>query len=452
MEVRTADATVAPAIRVGLAVGIVLIGGGLLGAQHLVGLAALGALCSAFGRYEPYPRMAGKLAIFGVTLIAFVGLGATIGAAGLSLWAQITLLSVAAGAAALILTAFRIAGPGPVILIFAATAAVASATTLPHIAQCTVAATVGVVVGWMAAMAPWLVVPMGPARLAVARALAAVGKLEHAGHTDLVAARNAIAHAREVIALSGRRQSTAGHGRELAALLDEAESAVEEWMRDQGTDRLRGVARHEPELRKVKREIMIPRLGTASVMESPRPAGFITAGIQRLCSRDVVANAVRIAIASALSGWFAVAAGMDHALWASMGAMAALQGLTFHSTVQRAIQRLLGNVAGSVIAAVLIAMALNYWEAVVAIIVLQIMAELLVIKNYALTSIAITPMALILTGLGAHITPDIALSRVVDTLIGVVIGVIVAAITISRSDRHHLPRAASGRSTGGRSS
>ena len=67
----------------------------------------------------------------------------------------------------------------------------------------------------------------------------------------------------------------------------------------------------------------------------------------------------------------------------------------------------------------------------------QIAAELLVLKSYALTTLAITPMALLLTGLAGHLTPAVTISRIGDTLIGVLIGIVIAALTIERADRYH---------------
>ncbi|MGA9870188.1 MAG: FUSC family protein, partial [Rhodococcus sp. (in: high G+C Gram-positive bacteria)] len=46
MALGRSDASVAPAVRVGTAVAVVLAAGGLLGRPDLAGFAALGALCS----------------------------------------------------------------------------------------------------------------------------------------------------------------------------------------------------------------------------------------------------------------------------------------------------------------------------------------------------------------------------------------------------------------------
>lgn len=430
-KIGAADATIAPAIRVGLATAVVLTAGGIWGHRELAGFAALGALCAAFGRYEPYPRLAGKLALVGGAMVGSIGIGAAVGVAGVPVWLLIGVLSLLAASAYAFMSGFRISGPGPVILVFAATGAAGYATTARDALGVLAAGVLGVAVGWVAAMVPALMLPMGPARLAVARAVAAVGRLEYAG--DVNAALGSIAHARTVIASSSAMASTIDHGRELLAVLDHADAAVQHWLRCGDASLIEDVARHESELRKLKRSSMIEHdLDPAT--ELPEREGYVVAGLHRLRSRSVVVNSARIASASALAGWVAAGAGFDHPLWASMGAIAAMQGLDYMHTVQRGIQRLVGNVGGAAIAAGLIAMSLGYWQAVVVVVLLQTAAELLVIKNYALTSLAVTPMALVLIGFSAPIGTDAAVTRVLDTVIGVVIGVVVAALTATRSE------------------
>ncbi|TQF73338.1 FUSC family protein [Rhodococcus spelaei] len=449
LEVRPADATVAASMRVGIAAALVFVGCGLLDLRQYAGFAVLGALASAFARHEPLVRVAAKVTLVGALLVVFVAGGGLLALAHPPMWAEVAFMSVGAAVAAAAVSAFRIAGPGPVILVFAATAAVSHVTAPGDLVGSCLAAAIGSTVGLLAAAAPLLVLPLGPARLAVARALAAVAALERGaspapssgGAAGEVAgpARAAIAHAREKLALSGARGAASWHHRDLVALLDEAEAAVDEWATGDSA-RLRDVVRHEAELRKVKRRSTIfDSSASVRALALPRPEGFLTVGRAGVRSPVVLGNAMRIGLASVCAGWFAAAVGLDHPLWASMGAMAAMQGVTYALTVQRGIQRLLGNVGGAVVAAVLIGAGLGYWQTVVAIVVLQVTAELTAARNYALTSLAVTPMALLMVGLGSDISPEIGVSRVVDTLVGVAVGVIVAAVTISRSDRQHLP-------------
>lgn len=428
------DATLAPAIRVGLATAVVLIAGGLIGRPELAGFAALGATCSAFGRYEPYPRRAGKLALVGGMIVLYATLAALVGVVAPSAAIEVIAVSIAAGAAALLLAAFAVMGPGAVIPVFASTAAIAFAHTAADVVTVFLATAVGALVGLGAALLPALLHPAGPAQLAVARALAAVDA--HRGTPRDEPARAAIAHARTVVTLNGGARADR-HRLALMTLLDDAEGLLDAWARGDDPAHAETVLAHERALRALRRYDGLPT-GAAVALPAP-PRSFFAEGLARITSRPLILNGIRIAIAAALAAWCASALGFEHPLWATMGAVAAMQGVTFQSTVQRGIQRLLGNMAGAAIAAGLLALSPGYWQAVLAVVAFQVTAELLVVKNYALLSIAVTPMALILTGLAGHLSPTVAIDRVGDTLVGVLIGITVAAVTIEIGDRQHLP-------------
>ncbi|WP_427018733.1 FUSC family protein [Pseudarthrobacter sp. P1] len=332
--VRRVSGGIAPAVRVGIAAGLMLVLGGWAGQPQLAGIASLGALASAFSGSQPLPLRARHLALVGTALVLSTGLGAAMGAPGLPLAVQVAVLSLLAGAGALVFSAFTITGPGAVILVFAASAGAGfthQSHQPPLVALAVAAAALGAVVGWLVAMSPALARTPRP---------------------------------------------------------DERHQVFSE--------------------------------GLASL----RNCGFIH-------------QAIRLAGASALSGWIAAAAGLDHPLWASMGAVAALQSLNFATTVQRSIQRLVGNVLGGLVAAGLILLQLDFWPTVALVVLFQMAAEILVVRNYILCTLAVTPMALLMTGLGSQLGPNAALSRMADTLVGVVLGVLVCAVTVSRTDRHH---------------
>lgn len=448
---RPVDAIIVPALKVGVAAALVLVAGGLLGHEQLAGIAALGALTSAFSRYEPYRRLAQHLAVVAASILGATGLGAILGATGTPFWLQIVVLSLMAGLASHLFSAWKITGPGPVILVFAASAGSGFAHTVDAVPPVLLASALGGAVGWVVAMAPALVLPLGPARLAAARAIAAVLRLEEDNDRDRrAAAMLALRTAREIVALSSppfpareRRRGlrrAAGirrHAEGVARLLGEAEAAVALVGTDRSAAAMSRLARHEAVLRKVRRPLAAP--AAAGVSAGAKPAGFLAGGRAGMASRGHAHRALRMAAGSALSGGAAVALGLEHPLWASMGAVAVLQGLNYSVTVQRGIQRVVGNVVGAGVAMALLSLSLGFWVSAALVIVFQMLAELLVLKNYTLTAFAVTPVALIMTGLGTQLGPDAALSRVADTLVGVVLGVVVAAVTISYSDRHHLP-------------
>ena len=437
LEVRRGDPTVAVALRVGFATMLALVGGGLLGYGQVAGFAALGALTSAFLRYEPYPRFAVRLPWVGLGIVGYTAFGAVLGAMGAPLWAQIVALSLGSAVAYWVFTAFSLMGPGPVILIFAAAGAAVFSDGWVDAGLVTTAATIGALLGYVIAMLPALSHPHTPARLAVARALAAVSAVEIRGADAVPAARQSIRKARETVALNTPRRPDA-HVHELAVLLDAAEVVLDSGSHDTSRARRDDFARFEKELRKARRDIEIPRVDAEGRPVLPTPPGFVREGCGRLLDRLVLIGAARIFVASLLAASLAALIGLDHPLWAAMGAMAALQGLNYRNTVQRGIQRLVGNVGGAMIAAVLLAIDLGYWPVVAAAVLFQTVTELTVTRNYGLASVGVTTMALLLTGLGQHAGPGLAVNRVADTLIGVVVGVIVAAVTIRRDDRHHL--------------
>ena len=437
LEVRRGDPTVAVALRVGCATLLALVGGGLLGYGQVAGFAALGALTSAFLRYEPYPRLAVRLPWVGLGIVGYTAFGAALGAMGAPLSLQIVVLSVGSAVAYWVFTAFAFVGPGPVILIFAAAGATGFADEWNDVVLVVSAAAIGAATGFVVAMLPALSHPHTPARLAVARALAAVSALETRGAEAVPAARGSIRKARETVALNAPRRPDA-HVHELLALLDAAETVLDNGPHDTYRARRDDFVRFEAELRKARRDIEIPRVEVDGRPVLPTPPGFVREGCGRLLDRVVLLGSARVLVASLLAASFAALIGLDHPLWAAMGAMAALQGLNYHNTVQRAIQRLLGNVGGAMIAAVLLALDPGYWPVVAAAVLFQTLTELTVTRNYGLASVGVTTMALLLTGLGQHAGPGIAVDRVADTVIGVVVGVIVAAVTIRRDDRHHL--------------
>lgn len=326
------NTAIAAAVRVGVAIGVVLVVGGLLGYRDVVGFAALGALTSAFCRADPYRMRLPRLVVTGSTVVVYVAFGAILGATGASLSVQVVAMSLAAGFAALWLAALRVVGPGAVVMIFAAAGAAGFAHNVDDVRRLMAAAAIGAAVGIVASLTPWV---------------------------------------SEAIRGGGHRVA------ERVELLTELRS---------------------------------------------------------LADRDLLIRSARIVVACAVAAGVAAALGLAHPMWAAMGALASLQGVTYHLTVRRGVQRLLGNVGGAAIAIGLLALPIGYWGAVALIVILQIAAETLVTANYALCSLAITPMALLLTALGAGLSPEVAFDRVADTALGVVCGVVIAALTIARHE------------------
>ncbi|TGD85709.1 FUSC family protein [Mycolicibacterium sp. CH28] len=340
-------ARIAAPARVGIAVALMFVVGGLTGHHDVAGFAALGALVSAFCRPDPYPVRVGRLSVLSLMIVSSIAAGAALGACASPVAISVVVIALIAGTAAYFVSALHVVGPGAVVLVFAAVGAEAFAHDIHDALQAVAASAVGTVTGMVASLAPWL---LGLARQGV------TGRAGTAPHSE-----------------SGR----------------------------------------------ARRESV-----TVTLIRAPHVA--------------LLKSSARIAVAGALGAAVALAFGLPHYMWAMMGAVATIQGVAYHVAIHRGVQRLLGNIGGALLAAGLLALPLGYWGTAAAIVFFQTCAEVAATVNYALTSLAVTPMALLLTGLGAGLTPGAALDRVLDTLVGVVVGVVIGALTISGADSEHL--------------
>lgn len=342
LRLNAADTSTAAALRVGVAVAVVLVIGGLAGQYSVAGIASLGAIVSAFCRPDPYRVRMPRLVFVAVMLWTSVAVGGLLAVLHAPIAVQIVVMALLGGVGALVVAALHLVGPGAVVMVFAANAALGSVADWRGLVTAMVSVMIGTAVGFVAAIAPWIWVQ-------VARAF----------------------------------------GRDVT--------------------------------------LVEPAAGVAY--------DSIARSLVRVTDRRHLELAGRVVVASALAAGVAVALGLQHPMWAAMGALAALVGVQYHNTVRRGVQRLLGNVGGAAIAAVLLMIPLGFWWSVVFVVIFQTIAEIMAPRNYGITSLVVTPMALLMTALGAGLSSGVALTRVFDTFVGVVIGIVIAAVTITRDDR-----------------
>jgi len=63
---------------------------------------------------------------------------------------------------------------------------------------------------------------------------------------------------------------------------------------------------------------------------------------------------------------------------------------------------------------------------------MQVVTELLVLRNYAVAMLVITPMALMMTSLGAPADGSLALDRALTTVLGAAVGVLMTVVVHDR--------------------
>ncbi|MGP9536516.1 FUSC family protein [Brachybacterium sp. AOP43-C2-M15] len=147
----------------------------------------------------------------------------------------------------------------------------------------------------------------------------------------------------------------------------------------------------------------------------------------------------RFAIAALAAGVLGLLSGLPFPYWAQIAAIAPLAAPGRTLQVERGLHRALGTTLGIVTTAFLLSFPAEAWQLVVWVVVLQFVAELYVLRNYAFALLFITPLALLMVQL-AHPQPTgpLLAARVLETLIGSAVGiavVVVGALWGRRGDR-----------------
>lgn len=160
----------------------------------------------------------------------------------------------------------------------------------------------------------------------------------------------------------------------------------------------------------------------------------------RLPVRHRLAMAARAIIGAGIAVFASHALGAHQPAWAAMGALAVLQGTHLHINMNRALQRTVGTTVGAVLAWLLLIQDPSVWILIAVLVALQILTEVVIGANYALGQVLVTPMALLMTHLAAPQAggPAMAPERVLDTLLGAVVGICIAVLLSTIDDRRQL--------------
>jgi hypothetical protein len=166
--------------------------------------------------------------------------------------------------------------------------------------------------------------------------------------------------------------------------------------------------------RSTEPRLELPRLSIATTIRRP----------------GEVPHLLRYFVASALAGGVSNALGWGHAYWAMVAAVVPMAAGDTTGRLVRASHRLAGTLAGLLLALPVLALQARGVQAVLIIVALQIAAELLVGRNYALALFFVTPLALMMGQL-AHRVPigGLLRDRAWDTGLGVSIAVILTLAT-----------------------
>ncbi|MGW3666072.1 FUSC family protein [Streptomyces sp. NPDC005141] len=412
----------------------------VLGRLDLAMYTMAGSLCALYAHNRPYAARARALAWVVVGMLA--GLGVALVAASLTTSAVVlvTVGALLAAAQKVLCDATRIGPPGHVVLAFISSASLFVPQSLGQVPGHLALGAAAGAWAWIVGMAPGLVRPHGPERRATAHALNAAAV--SAGASDDLRARAAAAaavHAAWQSLLSTGARSAPR--RALERLVVRAEVAIAA-PSETDPERLRGWARDLAGTGPVPRpddlgDAADELLGVDAALASTEPSLLRRLG-------PLAPIALRTALGCALAGYVSLALGVGRPYWALVTA-ASLYQANVTLTWSRGVQRVVGNLLGVLAFAALAPLAhVGQAALVLCCLALNFGAEALIGRNYWLGSVCVTPMALLITEFARSQQPgELITDRVLDTLVGALVGFAAAIAVTNRRAGDRIERALS---------
>ena len=405
-----------------------------LGRLDLAMYTMAGSLCALYAHNKPYAARA--RALVWVVLGMIAGLAVALVTASLTTNA-VVLVTVGAALAAVqkgLCDATRIGPPGNVVLTFISSASLFAPQTLGQVPGHLALAAVAGAWAWLVGMAPALVRPYGPERRATAQALNAVATYAAThgtgdGHARARAAGAAAVHAawQSLLATGARSEPRRALERllvraevALAAPADADPGLLRTWARE-----LRGrgpVPQTDAPAAAVADEL----LGVDAELAAPARPLWAWLG-------PLTPLVLRTALGCALAGYASLALGVGRPYWALVTA-ASLYQANITLTWGRGVQRVVGNLVGVLVFAAVAPLAHAHPAALVlCCLAFNFGAEALIGRNYWLGSVCVTPMALLITEFARTQQPgELIAERVVDTLVGALVGLVAAFVVTNR--------------------
>ena len=149
--------------------------------------------------------------------------------------------------------------------------------------------------------------------------------------------------------------------------------------------------------------------------------------------RRAVATASAAGAADALATWLH----LGHPYWAAVAAVVPMAALGTIDRLVRARHRAGGTVLGIALAYMLFSFPLSPWGLVIAIGLLQLSAELMVIRHYGVAMMFVTPLSLVVAELGQpQPAAHLIWARALTTAIGLAFGITAVLADHSRPHPH----------------
>ncbi|WP_406517531.1 FUSC family protein [Streptomyces sp. NBC_00134] len=415
-----------------------------LGRLDLAMYTMAGSLCALYAHNLPYAARARALAWVVLGMLASLAVALLTASLTSSAAVLVAVGALLAAAQKTLCDATRVGPPGHLILTFISSAGLFAPQTLGQIPG-HLALTVGAgAVAWLVGMAPALVRPHGPERRATARALnaaAAYVSAEDGARERARAGAAAAVHAawQSLLATGGRGAARRALERlvvraevALAAPGDTDPALLRDWAAGlSGTGPVPRVGHAHTHESDVDDEV----LGIEAELAFGKPSLW-----RRLApGSPLLPVALRTAVGCALAGYGSLALGVGRPYWALVTA-ASLYQANVTLTWNRTVQRVAGNLAGVLVFAAVVPLAhVGQIFVVLFCLLFSFGAEAFISRNYWLGSVCVTPMALLITEFArTQEAGELIADRVVDTLVGALLGIVAAVIVTNRRAADHI--------------
>ncbi|WP_131831467.1 FUSC family protein [Pseudofrankia asymbiotica] len=153
--------------------------------------------------------------------------------------------------------------------------------------------------------------------------------------------------------------------------------------------------------------------------------------------------ATRCGVATAAAALFAIAAGIDRPYWAPVAAATVLEVRTARVAGQRTLQHAAGTVLGALATFALLTVPFPVWSLIVVAMVLQAAIELLGPANGGFGALLVMPLTMLVAQVSGpgESAEALVVSRFVDTLLGLVVGLVASLVLWPRVAARRLPDA-----------
>ncbi|MFC9157950.1 FUSC family protein [Streptomyces bauhiniae] len=462
LALQRVDGALLFALRAALAMALAGLPVVLAGRPDLAVYGMLGAFTTTFGRNLPYRRRARVLAWVALAMTACVGLGSALASVAHP-WSSVAGAAVVVAATALVAgvckyvcDATGLGGLGAILLLFSFAVAANATTTPGQVLPRTGMAALGSLLAWALALLGRLVHPDRPQRLSVAAALRQLAELLDSARGGVGRSRHrataAVLQAYDSLGLAPPTTSERpGEDNTCVRLTDLSWSLLIDSTR--GTPELARLLRVQAGMLADRHQrypqvladlaaysSLPPQPGRrfsprAPVPDDPgarrawvlvrgRPGGHKPVSV-------LLVPALRMVLGTLVAGGAALALGLGHGYWAAISAAAVLHSVNVRTTVQRAVQRTLGTALGLMIALGVLAGHPAPVLLALVIVALEFLMEYMVVRNYGLGVVFLTPLALLLSDLADPESPEeLIVDRGLGSLLGIVIGLVCALLVV----------------------